>query len=278
MNHLKTITIAALGVLLSHSAYSQTYINVGIGYGAPALRELIAVEYDDNGNTATYKGIYSSLGQGFNPNVTFGWKFNPNVGMEFGYGYLLGSKITSDIRDASGPNVETGTQEMWARMHQFMIGGRVTASEGAWQPYMRVGVLIGVGGQVFSEMETTTTGPSFNSSYHRVEEFNQGVAFGFTGGLGIHYHLSDMFGLYAEATMNAQNYSPNHSIITKLDVDGQDQLAGMNIRQKETEYVTEFTTQNPQNDGQPDQDLRFFLPMSSIGVSVGMHFYFGAHD
>lgn len=275
MKHIKTITIAALAVLLSHTAYSQSYINIGIGYGAPALRELVAVEYDDNGTNTTYTGIYTSLGQGFQPGLTFGWKFNPNIGMEFGYGYLLGSKITSNINDASSPNVETGTEKIWARMHQIMIGGRVTAHEGNLQPYMRLGVLIGIGGQVFSELETTTTGPTFNSSYHRIEEYNQGVSLGFTTGLGVHYHMSDMFAIFVEANMNGQNYSPNHSIITKLDVDGQDQLGSMNIRQKETEYVKEYTTQDPQNDGAPDQELRFFLPMSSIGVAVGLHFYFG---
>jgi hypothetical protein len=275
MKHIKTITIAALAVLLSHTAYSQSYINVGIGYGAPALRELVAVDYDNDGTNQTYTGIYSSLGQGLQPSLTFGWKFNPNIGMEFGYGYLLGSKITNNIHDVQGANTETGTDEMWARMHQIMIGGRVTASEGSWQPYMRIGALIGIGGQVFDEYETTTTGPAFTSTYHRIEEYNQGVAFGFTGGLGVHYHMSDMFAIYIEANMNGQNYSPNHSIITTLDVDGVDQLGNMSIRDKETEYVKEYTTVNPPNDGVPDKALRFYLPMSSIGVAVGMHFYFG---
>jgi opacity protein-like surface antigen len=275
MKHIKTIMIAVLAVLLSHTAYSQSYINIGIGYGAPALRELVAVDYNDNGTNTTYTGVYSSFGQGLTPGFTFGWKFNPNVGMEFGYGYLLGRKITSNINDVQGANTETGTEEMWARMHQIMIGGRVCKSEGSLQPYMRVGALIGIGGQVFSEMETTTTGPAFSSSYHRIEEFNQGVALGFTGGLGVHYHTSDMFAIFIEANMNAQNWSPKHSEITTLHVDGVDQLGNMSIRDKETEYVKEYTTQSPPNDGQPDQDLRFFLPFSSIGIAAGLHFYFG---
>jgi hypothetical protein len=274
MKLLKITSLAALALLITHKANSQVYINVGVGYGAPALRELVAIDYDDQSNSTGYKGIYSSYGMGLQPEIAFGYKFNPNVGLEFGYGYLMGSKISADINDASSPNVETGTTESWVRMHRFMIGARVTASEGAWQPYMRVGMSFGVGGKLIDETETTTTGPAFNSSYHRVEEYTEGVAFGFTGGLGIHYHLSDMFAIYMEASMVAQNWSPNHSELTTLDVDGQDQLNGMTIRQKETDYVTEYTTTNPPNDGAPDESLRFFLPMSSIGITAGVHFYF----
>lgn len=274
MRILKITSVAALALLLSHTSTAQVYVNVGVGYGAPALRELLVIDYDETDNSTTYTGIYSSLGSGLQPSIAFGYKFNPNVGLEFGYGYLFGTKVVGDINDASSPNVETGTQEMWARMHQFMIGARVTASEGSWQPYMRVGMGFGVGGRVFSETETTTTGPSFSTSYHSIEEYDGGVAFGFTGGLGIHYHMSDMFAIFGEASMVAQNWSPNHSEITKLDVDGQDQLGQMTIRQKETEYVKEYTAVSPPNDGQPDQDLRFFLPMSSIGLTVGVHFYF----
>jgi opacity protein-like surface antigen len=275
MKLVKFTSAAALALLLTHTAKAQVYINVGVGYGAPALREMLLVDYDDQQNSTTYKGVYSSLGAGLQPQIAFGYKFNPNIGLEFGYGYLLGQKVTADINDASSPNVETGTQEMWARMHQFMIGARVTASEGSWQPYMRVGMGFGVGGRLYTETETTTSGPSFSSSYHSMEEFDGGVAFGFTGGLGIHYHLTEMFGIYGEASMVAQNWSPNHSEITTLDFDGQDQLGSMTIRDKQTDYVKEYTATNPPNDGQPDEELRFFVPMSSIGVTVGVHFYFG---
>lgn len=276
MRLLKFTSLAALSLLLSHTAKAQVYVNVGVGYGAPALREMLLVDYHDMQNSTTYKGVYGSLGQGLVPQVAFGYKFNPNLGLELGYGYLLGSKITADINDESSPFVERGTQQMWARMHQFSIGARVTASEGSWQPYMRIGMGFGVGGRVFHEEETTTTGPSFSGSYHRIEEYDGGLAFGFTGGLGLHYHTSDMFAIFLEASMVAQNWAPKHSEITTFDVNGQNQLSSMSIRQKETDYVKELTDVNgPANDGQPSQDLRFFLPMSSIGLTAGVHFYFG---
>jgi hypothetical protein len=277
MRLIKITSLAALSLLFSHTSNAQVYINAGIGYGAPALREMLVVDYNETDNSETYAGVYSSLGQGFQPHIAFGYKFNPNVGLEFGYGYLLGGKVKGEINDASSPNVETGTQEMWARMHQFMIGARVTASEGSFQPYMRIGMAFGVGGRIYNETETTTSGPAFSSSYHMMEEYYGGLAFGFTGGLGVHYHTSDMFAIFLEASMVAQNYSPNNSEITTLDVDGQDQLGSMTIRQKETEYVKEYTVTGPPNDGQPDQDLRFFLPMSSIGLTAGVHFYFGGN-
>lgn len=275
MRILKLASVAALTLLLSNTAKSQVYINVGLGYGAPALRELVAVEYNSDQNSDTYKGIYSSLGQGFQPHVVVGYKLNPNIGVEIGYGYLLGSKITADINDASNPNfVETGTQEMQARMQRITIGTRVAYTEGHIHPYLRMGIVLGMGTKVISETNTTSTGPAFNSSYHRIEEFSGGLSVGFSGGLGLTYHVSESLGIFAEAGMTAQNYSPDHGVITKYDLDGQDQLGSMNTRQKHTDYVTEYTDNGNSNNDVPDQDLRFHLPMSSFGIAVGIHLWF----
>lgn len=276
MRLLKITSFAVLALLFTHTANGQVYVNVGIGYGAPALRDLIAVDYEATQSSETYTGVYSSLGMGFQPDLTLGYKFNENVGLELGYGFLLGSKIVSEVNDASSPNVETGEQRIHARMHRLMLGTKVTAADGDFHPYIRVGFALGVGGKVISEMETTTTGPSFSGAYHSLEEYSGGMAFGFNGGIGFTYHVSDAFGIFVEAAMIAQNYAPAHSELTTLDIDGQDQLGSMTIRQKQTDYVTEYTNPSgPPNDGAPDEDLRFYLPMSSIGIGAGVHFYFG---
>lgn len=275
MRILKIGTLATFTLLLSHTANAQFYVNVGVGYGAPALRELVAVEYKSTQTTDTYTGVYSSLGQGFQPQIAFGYKLNPNIGVELGYGYLMGSKITADINDASNPNfTETGTQELKAQMQRIIIGTRVAYTEGDIHPYMRMGIVVGIGTKVTGETNTTTTGPLVNSTYHRVEEYTGGVSVGFTGGLGITYHLTERFGIFAEAGVTMQNYSPDHSEITTYDVDGQNQLGNMNIRQKQTDYVKEYTNSGNQNDGAPDQNLRFHFPMSSFGIGVGVHFWF----
>ena len=278
MRTLKITTIAVFALLLSHSAKAQIYIDLGVGYGAPALRQLVAVEYNSTQNSSTFKGIYSSLGQGIQPQLVVGYKINPNTGIEIGYGFLLGSKISADINDASNPNfTETGTQEMYARMHRLSLGTRVAYTEGNIHPYIRMGIIFGVGAKVISTTETTTTGPSFNETYSREEEYTGGLSIGFTTGLGLRYHISESFGIYLEAGLIAQNYSPAHSEITRFDIDGQDQLGGMTTRQKQTDYVDEFTDSGSPIDGEPDQDLKFHLPMSSWAISAGVHFYFGAN-
>src|ERR1044072_4971923 len=126
MRLIKITSIAALLLLSAHKADAQVYINLGIGYGAPALRDLVAIDYHSTQSSQTYKGIYSSLGMGFQPDVIIGYKVNPNIGFEVGYGYLIGSRITGEIDDGSSPNVETGTQEISARMSRIMIATRVT--------------------------------------------------------------------------------------------------------------------------------------------------------
>ncbi len=276
MKRKNILALTFVTLLLGSTAKAQLYVNAGVGFGAPALRDMLLVDVNESSSSVTYTGIYSSLGTGFQPGLTLGYKVNPNIGVELGYGYLLGSRIHADIYDASSANIEEGSQEMWARMNQITIGGRVTAAEGPWQPYLCMGIGFGLGGRAYSEIETVTNGPSFNSSYHRIEVFDGGTAFAFTGGLGMNYHMSDRFGIFMEASMVAQQWSPNHSEITTLVIDGQDQLPFMTIRQKETNYVSEYTDPSgPPNDGEPDPDLRFYFPMSSIGIAAGVHFYFG---
>jgi len=274
MKLLKITSLAALALLLSHDANAQVYVNLGVGYNAPAIQQLILVDYNQTSGSTTYKGIYNSLGQGFEPDLTVGYRINPNVGIEIGYGMLLGSKITADIYDASDPNIESGTEIIKARMHRLTLGGRVSYEEGEVHPYLRLGIVVGVGTRVTDEYETTTTGPSFSSSYHRIEEYDGGMAVGFTTGFGLTFHVSETIGFFVEAGLIAQNYSPTHSEITLFDVDGQDQLGSMTIRQKETDYVDEYTATNPSNDGEPRKDLSFYFPASSMGISAGIHFWF----
>ncbi len=276
MKLLKITSLAALALLISHTATAQLYINVGVGYNAPAIQQLMMVDYNQGQSSTTYKGIYNSLGQGFMPAIAIGHKINPNVGIEIGYGMLIGSKITADINDASSANVETGTQVMSANIHRLMLGARIDRNEGNVHPYIRIGIVVGVGTRVINEVETTTTGPAFSSSYHSIEEYDGGMSVGFSTGFGLTYHVSESFGIFVEAGLIAQNYAPTHSEITTLDVDGQDQLGSMTIRQKETNYVDEYTTTNPPNDGEPDEDLSFYFPASSMGISIGIHLWFPA--
>lgn len=276
MKLLKVTSLAALALLITHTGKAQVYVNVGVGYNAPAIQQLMLVEYDQNSSSTTYKGIYNSLGQGFTPAIAVGYKINPNVGLEVGYSMLIGSKITADIHDASSANVETGTQVISADMHRLMLGTRIDHNVGNIHPYIRLGIVVGLGTRVIHEVETTTTGPAFNESFHSIEEYDGGLSVGFSTGFGLTYHMSESFGIFVEAGLIAQNYAPAHSKLTTYDVDGQDQLGSMTIRQKETNYVDEYTTTNPSNDGAPDEDLSFYFPASSMGISVGLHFWFGA--
>lgn len=276
MKLLKITLISVLALTISSSAKAQIYINVGVGYGLPAFRNLVAVEYSSTPSSDTYTGVYSSYGKGLQPELTLGYKLNPHFGLELGYGFLIGSKIVADINDGSTTGfTEAGEQELSARMSRIIVGGRVLFGEGDVHPHMRMGLVLGMGAKITETTSTTTTGPSFNSTFERTDEYTGGVAVGFTGGLGITYHFSDMFGIYFDAGLIAQNYSPQNSVITTYNVDGQDQLGSMTTRQKETEYVDSYTDSGSPNDGAPDQDLKFYLPMSSWGLTVGMHFYFG---
>lgn len=276
MKLLKINSLAVIILLSSHTSNAQIYINAGIGYGAPVFKNLLSADYTTTPTSGTYTGQYSSLGRGFQPQLVIGYKINPTAGIELGYGYLIGSKVVKDIEDGSDPDaVEKGTGELWARMSRISLGLRFTQAEGNLNPYMRLGMVLGVGAKVTSETNTTITGPGLNSTFSRKEEFTGGIAVGLSGALGVNYHVSETFGIFFEAGLTAQQYAPQRGLITVYKVDGQDQLGSMNVRQKETEFSEEFTESNPPNDNAPANELKYYWPMSSIDIAVGVHFFFG---
>lgn len=276
MKKLKHILIAIASLTIAHTASAQLYINVGAGYGLAAQRQMVTWETTSTSSSQTDKGIYGSFGAGVMPQLAIGYNLNTNCGIEANLGYLLGSKIKAESNEQPGANwTIMTTEESWARSFRAGLGFRYTFGEGNMMPYMRSGIMFGFGNKLTMTMEETETLASVTTVVKMTEEFDGGTAIGFYGGLGMNFHITDMFGIFAEVGYIGQTWAPTHSLITEYTVDGQDQLGNMTTRDKETEYSHEVTISGTPSDSQPDQDLLWFYPMSSWGLNLGVHLYFG---
>ena len=81
---------------------------------------------------------------------------------------------------------------------------------------------------------------------------------------------------FSELTMSNLSYSPDKGEITKATYNGRDVLGEIPTREKEIEYVNEYSfnsnTQEPESE--PAKEPKFNLPFSSAGVGIGIKMSF----
>lgn len=275
MKKAKHIFIAITAAFILNQAEAQIYITAGGGYGFSANKQLLGWDYKADANSETYTGAYGTYGKGMQLSVNFGYMLCEWGGIEIGYSFLhpLNTQVLVLNYDDQSDSVFTtsGTDEYGLQMHRIIIGGRFCFGENNFKPYMRGGLVLGMGGNFSHGDYRTSQSPFGSTTVNQFTEYTGGIAFGYTAGLGAHYNFSDMVGVYFEASYVGQNWAPERSEITRYDIDGVDQLPNMTVRDKETVYLEELTfTSSPPNDGAPDEDIKWYLPLSTVGINFGV--------
>ena len=97
---------------------------------------------------------------------------------------------------------------------------------------------------------------------------------GLTGAFGYNYAISDNMNFFAELQYSAMSMKSGTSKYTKLEVGGKDQLAGMDVRDKEVEYVDEVSSTDNQDPNVAAKALKGTSPFSAIGLNIGVTFSF----
>jgi outer membrane protein W len=281
------LSVAIFSTLFATQAYSQLYVSAGGGYGfsmAPNS-SFSGTEYTRNpsgtGTVETYKisNGTGSFGRGLQFGATVGYMFSENIGAELNVGYLLGSKITStDNELKNNGDTYSSTATTSGNMLRLTPALRFSVGKDKLKPYMRVGLVIGVGNKI----STTFSSTDFHSSggYTNTDQSEMavtgGVSMGFAAGVGVKYMFSEKVGIFAELGMISQAWAPSKSVLTKSTTNGVDNLPFLTTSQKETDYSTSYTTSsNTFSPGLPSTALKQYTPFSSIGVNVGVHLSFG---
>jgi hypothetical protein len=82
--------------------------------------------------------------------------------------------------------------------------------------------------------------------------------------------------LFGQVNMTDMAYAPSKGEITEWNANGKNVLPDKTIRQKEMEYInnyTEDTTVQPL-DSQPAKDRKQYYPLNSFGFSLGLKYSF----
>ncbi len=216
-----------------------------------------------------------SLGSGINVGLQGGAMLSDNFGIELGVNYLMGSKLTG--HDYQDPDANTSDHYDWdetTTMLRIMPGVRFTAGSGDLKPYLRGSVVIGLSGKLTANSKDVNRDILGTTTTETTREFTGGSAMGFGGGLGVGYHSGSLM-IFGEISMIAQTWAYTKGVYTKYTVNGQDQLPNMKTYDKETDYVDSYTENSTPNLDAPRQQTKWYQPMSSWGINVGVAFVLG---
>ncbi|HYG49538.1 MAG TPA: hypothetical protein VD905_01495 [Flavobacteriales bacterium] len=267
------IILTAFVTTINKADAQKMYAGLNLTYGMGICR-MEGVLYSANleNNVDTYKSTAFSLGKGLSSGAYVGYMIRSNVGLELGINYFRGfyGTVYSDAATA----MEYHYLEEFrikANALRCVPAVRVNFGEKKLRTYIKTGIVLNAftEGTLNVDYHEHSMGDSQESHY--VQKFTGGLSIGFHSGVGLTYALGKCT-LFFEATAYLQNWAPKHSEITEYTENGINALAVMTTSEKEIDYVNEYSYNytNPPNESEPSKELRFLLPMSSVGITLGV--------
>ena len=241
------------------------FVKINAGYGLKASSQNMTGFTNQTSATGsiTREQVNISFGKGFNFGAGVGYMFSENIGAELDVSYLLGGKSLAHQTYTGGYSDLT----FYARFLRLNPSLIISAGSGNISPYIKMGVLFGMGSitYIFDDYDD-------GDILYFKNKLNGGISFGLTSGIGANFSLSDMLSIFGELNMVNMSYAPKKGEITEYTSNGINQLPDLTTKQKETEYLKEFTvsTANPTPDSQPSQALSQKMPFGSVGLNIGV--------
>lgn len=226
------------------------------------------------GATYAYDIQKGSLSAGFGATLAAGYMFNPHIGVELGVGLGIAMKKHEFIYSspASMGNY-TETMTSYAKMPVLVMPSLVfSTGHNQIEGYARVGLALAVAGKTVVEYEFRDNGT--NDVLNTMFEMKNKLALGLQGAAGVKYHVSDMIGIYLEATGLAMSLTPKTGEFTEFTINGADELTGLETIEREYEFNNEFTSNPAPASSNPSQRTVVNTPFSNLGLGLGVTFRF----
>lgn len=228
------------------------FFTAGAGYGLGAGTQTIGGNLSSTGTEAFYEGVYGSFGEGFKFGASAGYMFNRNIGAELGFSYWLGRTLEFTIRSTGSTTTFQVSGSGFVAVPSIVIASGMETIN----PYARFGVVVGI---LSTKEEARSVQSGQNAEY--TQEESGSLAFGYAGAVGIVVPSGGAVDFFAEVSLYSVTYSPHQEEVTRLTVNGADQLGSL------TQRVIEF--KESLTSGDPLAQLAVRRPFSAIGFAVG---------
>jgi hypothetical protein len=272
---MKKLLFSGLFLLLFQvNGFSQRfYVRAAGGYGWPSSARNLASNYRvqytaaTNSFTETYDYNRGSYGAGLTGSLAFGYRFTDQFWVEGGPAYLAGKTYHSQEHYAGSFTGDKRTKT-YARMPAILAAVVVSPSGRHWRPFARAGILAGKPRIYNRDQEAFN-----NDVITREWEIKGKTAWGFQGGLGLHYALDARLGVFVEGTFRSLCFVPKKGSVTRYEKNGADQLHALSVGQRELVYKDSYTINSGDSQGpgdQPGQTGNDPLPFGAVGLQLGL--------
>jgi hypothetical protein len=235
------------------------YFGASGGYGKGVINR---TNYNSNVNNTAF-------GTGLITGIYAGYMFNKHFSSEIAATYLFGNKF--NIYQDWGDN---GTRQ--GSMYRIIPALKCSFGRKKIHTYLKAGAIISLGAKVIQyDKITYSSVPNKNSYSETTAEYKGGIGSGFHCALGINYSFTDKIAAFLDLAGYFQHWYPKKRIVTSYSFNGVDEFSTLTTRDKETEYVKDFTYSNNYDPNQPFKQPKFYFPFSSIGFNIGLHITLG---
>jgi hypothetical protein len=255
------------------TGFSQRfYVRASGGYGWPGSARNLTSNYQvhyvaaTNSYTETFAYKRGSYGAGLTGSLAIGYRFTDQLWVEGGPSYLAGKTYHSQEHYSGNFTGDMAT-ETYARMPAFTAAMLISPSGRHWRPYARAGIIAGRP-RIYNQDRNASN----NNIINREWEIKGKMAWGFQGGLGLHYALNAQLGLFVEGIFRTLSFIPETGRVTSYEENGENKYNTLSVRQRELEYKESFTI-NRGNDQSPVQTSNDPLPFGAIGLQLGLQLH-----
>ena len=240
----------ALGQNYGCDSFSKFYAKASIGYALGVNGDYIY--YGDNiKNMSTV----SKRGKGIYYYAALGYQYNKNIGFGLGLEYFSGFQQNM-YYDSQDWETESGT------IFQMVPSITYSCALGRLRPYIRAGMNIG-----FPEIHISEA-YAYDQTIIKFR-LHGGASIGLQSAVGITFPITKEIRLFAEASFNANSFSPGKQSIIYYTVHGTDTLPYLPVASKEAVFARKT---NNANQGQV-QSSPLTFPQDRYGLgSMSMNF------
>lgn len=253
------LTLLCTTFMLTPSV-AQIHLGIKAGGHLPTAGMTLPgfIQVEQNG---TQKALVATLGAGVDFNATIGYQLNDNVQLNMDIGYLSGFKggfyQYADLTGTgTGPiaKVDVGFKGTFINVTPNIVV-ITSPKDFNMRPYARFGLHMGV-----SSVESNTKISLFQGQ--SVDKYSGGWTVGLAGGLGVLKPLNHKLNMTLELAAKTITARPKQ--VENLE-SFKDQPKAPTVK-----FVKEIKANGPAN-----EDLTFPIPLSSIGLTVGIQHKLG---
>lgn len=276
---IKSITVLLFLTGMIPSLHSQTFYvsgNLGIS-GAAASQNLesqLFIRYEgDNGYYESIVHESASLGRGITITGRGGYNLNSSIALDIGLSYHKGwTTVHSEASEFSYLDCTLSSDLFYINPCLLISGANKKIS-----PYARFGFLTAIGSAYIQidQRVVPESAPETTARYRN--KFSGGIAIGVTASMGITINISDRLALMAEINLVGSSYAPAKKELVLWDINGESTISNLEEWETTVVYVDSYSYDTDgwnENSEGLTQVLQIYLPLSSIGPSVGLRWNF----